>query len=254
MTNQGLQELDEEQLHRLRELIRKERKSIVFTHIPEELWQYCENAIAKKRTDDSLLKAVAKWGINVIFSDLNQRFQKACKVTCRNLNQLTKDLDFSPNDTAKGRIDSFLAEVRALFYLSEQKFSDIQPLSRKRKGKQCDFIAKMGSRTFAVEVFHWPEWSGEPELDNLVHDLCNRFGNKKSQLDISLNPHKCEYGLLICVLDRFAKNIKTSRNRFEDALCKVTHYLKWGNQYRFAIVTGYVTNGIPEDTVYPPFE
>lgn len=123
MTNQGLKELDDGRLRDLKATILLERKRDKYTHIPEELWQYSENAIAEKSTDDSLLKAIAEWGIDEIFSNLNRLFKKACEITGFDLNRLVASLDFKPKDVAKGRIDSLLAELRAIFFLNGEKQS-----------------------------------------------------------------------------------------------------------------------------------
>lgn len=84
--------------------------------------------------------------------DIFSKIKKACGIINCNTSDLLSGLDFKPNDLRTEALESFLAELRAIFWLRDFGFINIKPVQG-NKQKSPDFIAERNNKSYAIEVF-----------------------------------------------------------------------------------------------------
>ncbi len=189
-----------------------------------------------------------------ILKDIRSRIQRASNIINMSPSDLVLALDFKENDKTIEAVESFLAELRSIFWLDKFGFFEIKPLKRRcDKKPNPDFEAKYNKKNAVVEVFTLTE-SNEREKDvqlgvfiNSSKDfLCKyekKAKNKKKQLDTIDSDIK----ILLCVVNQKPISCLNTSDDFKKYLKLISQELKWGNSYHFGILTGIES----DDFIYP---
>jgi len=83
---------------------------------------------------------------------ISEQLRDACIITSLGMNELLTALDFKPNDLTIEALESFLAELRSIFWLNMQGFVNIRP-QQARKERYPDFLAALNGKDSAIETF-----------------------------------------------------------------------------------------------------
>ncbi len=204
------------------------------------------------------LKKFEKSTDNSIQVQILEFFDKASCITKLSFSDLVKSLDFAPNDDKIEKLESFLAELRSIFFLNNFGFSNIEPISAGQT-KQPDFAAYYKNKSSTIEIFSFTEIGSEiPDLPNntyLLNDrkliscfVCKAM-SKKAQLDAICSENK----QLICVINDLPYSNLFSRNEYEQFLKEISKILNWGDNYYFGILTGKTDafTDLSDDIIYP---
>ena len=213
------------------------------------------NDVHKATSDNRLIDASVR-------NSILERAKNACKITNLSYSDLLQRLDFKQNDLTIEALESFLAELRSIFWLQDFGFTNIIPLQAKKSSQQPDFIAKYKDKTCSVEVFCLTQ-AHEQQKDHslnvyknfdpqfngskLGRDFASKAKNKKEQLDSS----SADMKILLCVVNSqpmIALNTKEEWDGHARLLCE---NLSWGSGYYVGILTGVKPNGVSSDTIFP---
>ena len=190
------------------------------------------------------------------------KLQKASKITGLSLSELLARIRFKQNDLRIEAMESFLAELRAIFWLRNFGFSKITLIKAKKKTKYPDFEAQFGEKKCAIEVFCLTEKHGQkPDPDLGVYVNFNpqwegsKFGRdfiasaqrKKEQLD-SVNT---DIKVLLCVVNSEIMVNANTKEGWEKNAKFLYEKLSWGRGYYIGILTGASVNGKLTDIIYP---
>ncbi len=182
-------------------------------------------------------------------SDILKRVKDACEITNLSFSDLLERLDFRPNDLSIETLESFLAELRSIFWLRDLDFSEIAPLKAKKRTVHPDFKAKHKNKTCVVEVFCLTQKYGQqrdPDFGVFVNLDPNfdgsKFGRdfmtvaqrKKTQLD----SNKADVKVLLCVVNSDPVVALNTKNDFDKHAKFLYEKLGWGNGYYVGILTG----------------
>lgn len=214
---------------------------------------YLDN-ICKKSNDQRLVDRGVREKIKELLSG-------ASKITNLPISDLLSKLDFKPNDQTFEALESFLAELRSIFWLRDFGFTGIVPLQATTT-PQPDFAAKYSNQDCSVEVFCLTE-THEQEKDSSLNVYVNfdpnfngsKFGRdfmskataKKEQLD-SVD---AKIKILLCVINS-NPIIRLNTAQEMQSHAELLHsQLKWGSNYFVGLLTGVEANGIKSDVIYP---
>lgn len=182
-------------------------------------------------------------------SQILDKINKARQIVNLSFSDILKQLDFKPDNPTIEALESFLAELRSIFWLQDFGFMKIKPLQARKKSSQPDFTAKHGNKTCAIEVFcltQAHEQQRDPTLNVYVNfdpqfngsklgrDFMSVTDNKKKQLDAIVADIK----ILLCVINSspvVALNTNDDMIRHAEFLCKK---LGWGVGYYVGILAG----------------
>ena len=197
-----------------------------------------------------------------VYINIQEKLIKASKITNLPMPKLLFGLDFKHNDKTIEALESFLAELRSIFWLNDFGFINITPLGATKK-PQPDFTAKYSKKSCAVEVFcltqiHEQQKDKElnvyvnfdPELEGSKcgRDFISKAIEKKVQLD-AINDAKIK--VLLCVIN---SSSIINLNDIEDMQSHAQflyNKLNWGNSYFVGLLTGASVNGKNTDVIYP---
>ncbi len=226
-----------------------------YPNIPPQFWSYLQYA-ARCQVQDRWLSATTSPDWEDTLRDVDQRFKRASKILHLPPPKIAKEFHLDPNNVTGNYLDSFFAELRAVFFLQNAGLSDITHLRRTAK-PSADLVAQHGSIRYAVEVFYsssdnykWPNHkSRRPDLIRYLVDTARR---KRIQVDESMKEHACQKGILPLVLDSYPARALLRRSDFAHVLDQVYRELAWGVNYLFGIITGMdsVQEG-PDDVLFP---
>jgi hypothetical protein len=228
-----------------------------FHNLPSQLTDYIRIALKCGFTNDPLIKLLSTGDRLSLLSKLDGRFARACVLTRLSPDNFVSATGFVASDTGQGRIESFLAHLRALAMLHDEGATRIELLPP-GQAQESDFLAGFGERTCcAVEVFHRAQYH---HLDightqrcyNLEHFFVRVARKKKSQIDATANRHHCQLSLLLGVIDSQQLVIYRTRTDLHEALERISTELMWGTGYHFGILTGRVSWEGEDDCIYPP--
>jgi PHD/YefM family antitoxin component YafN of YafNO toxin-antitoxin module len=206
-----------------------------------------------KTSDARLTKSETK--TNII-----KKVEEASRITNLSVEELLRGLDFKPNDLTIQSLESFIAELRAIFWLRNFKFSNIQPIQASNKGKQADFTATYENKTYAVEVFCLTQANEQKRDSKLgvyinfnVKFICDfiRKENKKSQLDAMSNVDR---KILLCVANSRPVVALNTADDFKSLMKQIYESLGWGNSYFAGLATGSQSSDCLDDVIYPSLE
>lgn len=221
---------------------------------PEHILRYLDG-VYKKTYDKRLINETARCAIL-------ERIREAGLIVGLPFSGLLQQLDFKPNALTIETVESFLAELRSIFWLQNFRFTDIVPLRAKKKVQQPDFTAKYGDKTCVIEIFcltRKHEQQKDPTLNVYVNfdpsfngskfrrDFIATAQNKKLQLDSMQSDIK----MLLCVLNSQPMINLNTKTEFDNHAKLLYEKLSWGNGYYLGILTGVEPNGISSDTVFP---
>jgi len=226
-----------------------------FRHLPQELVVYAENVIRQGNEKDHFVECLLAEDRLDFLKDLNGRFQRACNIANTSPRDLARTMGFNPADTMKGRLESLLAQVRAIFGLAYFGATSVTPLPSQGR-TEADFVASFGHVKCAVEVFHRASWShlytGHVQKRyNPVDYFTNRASDKKRQLDSTASAHDCQKMLLLGVVDSNLLVALRTKTHLNLVLEQIAAALDWGPDYHFAIVTGKTSYEGVDDCIYP---
>jgi len=206
--------------------------------------------VYKKTSDNRLIDESVR-------RDILKRVKDACEITNLSYSDLLQRLDLKPNSLSIEALESFLAELRSIFWLRDFSFMNIEPLQAKKKSVLPDFTARYGDKTCAVEVFCITQ-SHEQKRDSKFGVYVNfdpqfngsKFGrdfisvanNKKKQLDALVADMK----ILLCVVNSSPMVALNTKNDFDKHAKFLYEKLGWGNGYYVGILAGG-----DSDTIYP---
>ena len=223
-------------------------------NIPRQFREYIQN-VAKSRLKERWIPALLGPHGTSILQDIDVRFSRASRILNLSPAQIAKELDLDSNNITGNRMDSFIAELRALFWLDTLGLKNIRPLRATSK-RQGDFVGEYRSIRYAVEVFYSPEdfyrWPDhESRRKDLIRYYIDRAAEKRSQVDSSIENEKCKKGVLVLVLDSNPAKALIGRQGYLDVLKRVYHELSWGPDYHYGIITGMVSGEGLDDVLYP---
>lgn len=218
-----------------------------------DLENYLDN-IDKKSADQRLVDPKVREKIKGLLDE-------ASKITNLSIPDLLSRLDFKPKDQTFEALESFLAELRSIFWLRDFGFTKIVPLKATTTA-QPDFTAEYSSQSCSVEVFCLTE-THEQEKDQSLNVYVNfdpnfngsKFGRdfmskalaKKKQLD-SVD---AKIKVLLCVINS-NPIIRLNTAQEMQSHAELLHsQLNWGNNYFVGLLTGIEANGIKSDVIYP---
>ena len=171
---------------------------------------------------------------------------------------LLKRLDFDPNDHTIERAEAFLAELRAIFWLRNFGFTNIEPLQEQKKGKSPDLFAKYNKKDCVIEVFcltQIHEQTRDDELGVFVNfnfeapkpkvnrDFYTKAKCKKKQLDSTTADLK----ILLCVINSNPVSALSTYDEMQEGVKMLWETLGWGNGYYIGLLNG------TDDCIYPTF-
>lgn len=199
----------------------------------------------------------------LVRSKIIEKINGACEITKINYADLLKGLDFKKNDLTMEYLESFLAELRSIFWLRDFVFTEIVPLQAKKKKIQPDFSAKYGEKIFAVEVFCLTQ-KHEQKKDQKYNVYINfdpgfngsKFGrdfiSQAKKKKVQLDAHNVDAKILLCVVNSSPMIALNKKNDFDSHVKFLYESLNWGNGYYLGLLTGVCDiNGISNDTIYP---
>ncbi len=190
------------------------------------------------------------------------RLEDACKITCLSSSDLLGSLDFKQKDVTIEALESFLAELRSIFWLRDFSFTEIVPLQAKKKLAQHDFNAKYGDKTCAIEVFCLTQKHGQqknPALNVYINfspgfsgskfgrDFISMANKKKNQLDSSGASIK----ILLCVVNSAPMVALHTKRDWGLIMESLYEDLGWKGNYYLGLLVGVSVNGLESDTIYP---
>ncbi len=194
-----------------------------------------------------------------IIQDISTKITNASKIVNLSSSDLLKNIDFQENNLTIEKIEGLLAELRAIFWLDNFRFSNIKPLKAKNRQKtqEPDFEAIYKKKKAVIEVYCLTE-KHEQQKDKTINcyvntgnDFLSKYKNKvldkKSQLD-SINS---DIKIFLCVINSKPVSRLNTKNDFQKYLEQISVDLSWGSNYYFGVLTGLVSNGISDDTIYP---
>ncbi|GEM_PF-2077485 len=242
-------------------------------NIPKDLLKYLRN-VHEGNVDEPLGRAMCKPEWKDTLQKIDKLFAKVSKVMGLVPEEICLEYEFKTNDTGLGKIDAFLAELRFAVWLDWMGFHDIKRVPS-GNGPKPDFHAKRGKHCYYAEVFCittdnpsarqiepalvLPSRKGISPVYNFtvikkhLHEaFLTRVQAKKRQLkDVgSADSHRIVAG----VVNPLRYITFGEQTNYRDILQSIHDVLRWGSGWHFALITGYDSNGIPDDTVYPPLE
>lgn len=221
----------------------------------EEVKNYIDSIYEK--TKDQRLKEPG------IFEDIKQKLYKASQITNFSIPVLLSRLSFKPNDKTIEALESFLAELRAIFWLKNFGFTEITPLGASNSQPQPDFTAKFNSKDCAIEVFcltHTHQQQKDSSLGVYVNfdpcfegskfrrDFISKASEKKKQLDAR---NDVEIKILLCVVNSSPIIYLNDKKSMQSHAGCLYDKLKWGDNYFVGLLTGANINGELTDVIYP---
>lgn len=220
----------------------------------DELMSYL-NKLFDKTKDNRL--ADDKVGSRIV-----EMMSEACEITKLSFSNLLQRLDFRPNNLSIEALESFLAELRSIFWLRDFGFVSIEPLQAMKKSVRPDFTAKYGNRTCCIEVFCLTQTHGQRKDSKLgvyvnfdPQFIGSKFGRdfttaaqeKKNQLDSV----SADIKVLLCVVNSESMVALNTREKWDQHAKLLYENLSWKKNYYIGILTGAKPNGISSDAIFP---
>ena len=218
-----------------------------------DIENYLDN-IYKKSKDERLSNTTVR-------RKIIELVEKASNVTNFSVPDLLSYLDLKLNDQTIEALESFLAELRSIFWLNDFGFTKIIPLQAKNIS-QPDFTAEFNNKTCAIEVFCLTE-KHEQQKDSMLNAYVNfdpnfsgsKFGRdfmskaqeKKKQLDTN----NAQMKILLCVLNSQPVVRLNTTEEMSSHAKFLYENLGWGQGYFVGILTGVEVNGKSSNTIYP---
>ena len=223
-------------------------------NVPSELAKYVSLCIEQGQTNRLLLELTRD--ASATAQGLDRFFRRASQATGLSPTAVLGATGFSWRDLDPSRIESAIAQLRAIFFLDGQRFTELT-LIPARKGRSSDTTAILREDKYAVEVF------------NSIYDASERFsgqeladwafsrvesGGKKSQIAATSKEHFCTRGAFVAVISTQPTVALQTHPQFLEAARLTWEYIGSPSHLHVCMVTGRVALGYgPDDAFYPPW-
>lgn len=223
-----------------------------FPYIPKILSAYVEQCVANN-LNNRLVDAVRGKRTRV-FENIDRMFRLARDATGLTPDDLLRKTDFNSLDMSPTRLDSAFAEIRAVNYLKEQGFDDINLLKAGKK-KKADILAKFRGIEFAVEVAN-SIFSANKRVEpyQLSDWLIGRASSdgKTTQLVQTSVETTASRTILVGVVDTFYSVVFNTHNDYCEAAKLAWEKLDGKEGFHVAFVTGKEAVGYGrDDCIFP---
>jgi len=232
------------------------KKKIVNNFQTKDLFSYMDNIYKKENLPWLLDKKVRK--------AMNKLINKASKITNLEQSELLSQIDFKPNDLTIEALEGLLAILRAILWLEDFNFTNIEPIKKIDIKQTPDFSAFYKPNIkCAVEVFCLTNKyeqqkdscldvyvNADPEFDGskFYKDFIAKAHSKKKQLD---SVESVEKKILLCVVNPTPLVNLNDISDWNKHAQFLYEKLKWGNNYHIGFLTGALINGKLCDVIYP---
>jgi len=185
---------------------------------------------------------------------LDKMFAKASKITRLESADLLRSTDFKWRDLDPTRIESALAEIRAIFFLDEQGFSDINPL-RSRGRKEADLIAARHKTKYAIEVADSYYYAAKRfSSEQIANWIISRYQDeeKYKQLEATSRRSNCQRQVFIAIIDTRRTVALQVHENFLNAAIIAWEGIGMNANLHVCVVTGREALGYgKDDAIYP---
>jgi hypothetical protein len=221
-------------------------------YIPDTLIKYIGRCIDQGKSNrliDYLYSNPIQCVLNV-----SNTIKNASMITGLTTNELFHRIDFSNRDIDPTRIDAAFAELRAISYLNNEGFGNINPL-RAGERKSVDIVALREKNVYAIEVTtssFWikkDRWREEELCKWLVDKLLNQ--KKIIQIQGTKQELKCNKGVLIAVIDNYDAVALNTRNSYKKIAKEVWNRCGKDEGLHICLVTGRQSFEGLDDINYP---
>jgi hypothetical protein len=222
-----------------------------FPDIPDNLVKYAKRCF-EKENHNRLTRALLG-DAEEVTNGVALMFKRAAEITGLPPGDLLKRTDFDYRDTASTRIESAFAEIRAINFLCQEGFVDIEPLQAKRKRK-ADIIAKKGQEKYAIEVANSIyEAKGRFTIIELKDWLLKRYydDHKNEQLKITALEFECQRRVFVAVVDTKAIVIFRIHKDFCAAAKLAWEEAGRDSGLHICLVTGRSSSYGRDDCIFP---
>ena len=223
-------------------------------NVPPELAKYISLCIEQGQTNRLLRELIHD--APATLDGLDRFFRQAAQATGLSPTAVLSATGFSWRDLDPSRIESAIAQLRAIFFLDAQGFTELI-LIPAREGRSSDTTAILREYKYAVEVF------------NSIYDASERFssqqladwafsrvesGGKKSQIAATSKEHSCTRGAFVAVISTQPAAALQTHPQFLKAARLTWEYIGSPSHLHVCMVTGRVALGYgPDDAFYPPW-
>lgn len=221
-------------------------------NIPTDIVKYISYCINKKKSNRLLNELILD--ADVTAEGLDQFFGNASRITGLSHAEILNATGFSWRDIDPSRIESAIAQLRAIFFLNTQQFADIT-LILTQESRSSDIVAIRNGRKFAIEVINSIYDANQRFLSHELADWAfSRLTSegKKAQILRTSEEHSCEKGAYIAVIStQQAASLQTHED-FLEAARLTWEYISSPTDLHICMVTGRVTLGYgSDDAIYP---
>jgi hypothetical protein len=223
-------------------------------NIPDHIPRHIRYTIEQGQTNQ--LIAELKRDARQTAQGLDRYFSRAAQVTAMTPRDVLEATGFSWRDIDPSRIQSAIAQLRAIFFLDSQGFVEIT-LIPAQQHRSADMTAKHGEVKYAAEVFNSiyeaTERFTSSELASWAFSRWTSEG-KASQVRSTSRSHDCKRGILIAVISTQATAFFQTHGDFLTAAQLGWRQIGSPVDIHVCMVTGRETPGYgPDDAVFPPF-
>lgn len=191
-----------------------------------------------------------------VIRDIGKMFKMAINATGLSPKELAIQSGFNKKDLDPSRVESWLAEIRLLNYLSELGFSKIRFL-KAGKTKKADLYAEKEGLKYVVEITALGYYSDKrkwtvEEIILAIEKKLDREG-KFEQLIKTVEEEACDRMILGVIVDAQGMKALNSSEDFKKAAKEVFSKYKKDN-FHICIAMGQETLGYGRDDIfYPPW-
>lgn len=183
----------------------------------------------------------------------DQMFIRASKITGLDPSGVLRSTDFEWRDLDPTRVESALAEIRVIFFLDEQGFTEIVPL-RSRGRLEADLIADREGIKFAIEVVDSYYYAIKRfSSEQISRWIVSRYQSeeKYAQLAATADRYDCSRWAFITIIDTQPAVALQVHEDFQEAALLAWTEIGTSNLH-VCVVTGKEALGYgKDDAVFP---
>ncbi len=203
---------------------------------------------------------------DAVIRDMAKVIELAAQAVELTPEEFVNESDFNIKDLDRNRIETWLAELRIINYLTRENFSKIHHL-RARKTKRADYCAERNGLKYAIEVTSLSYYAtqGNWTLKLIAESIIRKLREEKKikQLSNTAKEEKCNQMLLCVIINTADKIAENSSKEYLEVAQIVWRTFGMLNNFRISIVTGgkahvytHSKNGAKvevssDDVVYP---
>lgn len=223
-------------------------------YVPTELAKYISYCIEQGESNRLLWELIRDAPATA--EGLDHFFRKASQATGLSPSDVLNATGFFWRDLDPSRIESAIAQLRAIFFLDGQHFTELAliPVGERRSS---DIIALLHGDKYAVEVinsiYDAAERVSSQQLADWAFSRLESEG-KKSQIASTSKEHSCTRGAFVAVISTRATSAFQTHEQFQEAARLAWEYIGSPSHLHVCMVTGRVTLVYgPDDAFYPPW-